>query len=58
MNVEVDDVPEIPIIDTPQPEESIENNNEQHLNTLKPSTLILALRSSFRPHKPNRKYLN
>jgi len=56
--VEVDDVPETPIIDTPQPKESIENNNDQQIDTLEPSTPITALRRFSRPHKFNKKYLN
>lgn len=55
---EVDDVPETPMIETPQLEESIKNNNEQQVDTPEPSTLAPVLRRSSRPHMPNRKYLN
>jgi len=58
MYVEVDDVPKTLIIDIPQPEDSIENNNDQQLDTLEPFTQIPVLRRSSRPHKFNKKYLN
>ncbi|WVZ14797.1 hypothetical protein V8G54_012363 [Vigna mungo] len=56
--VEMDDVPETPIIETPQSEESCENNDNEELDT--PELFIPApiLRRSSRPHVPNRKYLN
>jgi len=56
--VDVDDVLETLIIDTPQPEQSIESSNDQQPDTPDSSTQIPALRRSTRPHKPNRKYLN
>ena len=55
---EVDDVPETPMIETPQLEESIENNSEQQVDTPEPSTSAPVLRRSSRPHVPNRKYIN
>lgn len=56
--VKVNDVPKTPIIDPPQLDESVENNNDQHLNTFVPSTPTLDVRKSPRPHTSNKKYLN
>ncbi|WVZ00646.1 hypothetical protein V8G54_026715 [Vigna mungo] len=58
MYVEMDDVPETPIIETPQSEESCENNGNEELDTPELSISAPILRSSSRPHVPNRKYLN
>ncbi|WVZ06612.1 hypothetical protein V8G54_019958 [Vigna mungo] len=44
--VKVNDVLNTPIIDPPQLEESVENNNDQHLNTFEPSTPTLIVRKS------------
>ena len=55
---EVDDVPETPMNETTMLEESIENNNEQQVDTPEPSTSAPVLRRSSQPHVPNRKFLN
>ncbi|WVZ04917.1 hypothetical protein V8G54_018263 [Vigna mungo] len=56
--VEMDDVPETPIIETPQSEESCENNDNEEIDTPELSIPAPILRRSSRPHVPNRKYLN
>ncbi|WVZ02641.1 hypothetical protein V8G54_023447 [Vigna mungo] len=56
--VEMDDVPETPIIETPQSEESCENNDNEELETPELSIPAPVLRRSSRPHVPNKKYLN
>ncbi|WVZ17566.1 hypothetical protein V8G54_010548 [Vigna mungo] len=54
----MDDVPETPVIETPQSEESCENNDNEELDTPELSIPAPVLRRSSRPHVPNRKYLN
>ncbi|WVY97343.1 hypothetical protein V8G54_029494 [Vigna mungo] len=58
MYVEMDDVPETPVIETPQLEESCEINDNEELETPELSIPAPVLRRSSRPHVPNRKYLN
>jgi len=55
--VKMDDVLETPIIN-PRLEKSIENNNDQHLDTSKSYNPTFVLRRSFQPHKCNMKCLN
>lgn len=55
---EVDDVPESPIVESPQSEESTEHNSEQQSDTPEPPTPAPVLRRSSRPHVPNRRYMD
>ncbi|WVZ24135.1 hypothetical protein V8G54_002679 [Vigna mungo] len=48
--VEMDDIPETPVIETPQSEESCENNDNEELDTQELSILAPVLRRSSRPH--------
>lgn len=56
--VEVDDVPDNPLIESPQLEELTEQNNQEHPDRPNPLTPVPILRRSSRPHVPNRKYMN
>jgi ATP-binding cassette subfamily B (MDR/TAP) protein 1 len=55
---EVDDIPESPIIENPQLEESTEQSSEQQYNASETCTLTFVLRRSSRPHVPNRRYMD
>ena len=55
---EVDDVPENPIVENPQTEESTEESSEQKSDTSEPPTPTPVLRRSSRPHVPNRRYMD
>ncbi|WVY93029.1 hypothetical protein V8G54_032117 [Vigna mungo] len=48
----------IPVIETPQSEDSCENNDNEELDAPELSIPAPVLRRSSRPHVPNRKYLN
>ncbi|KAI5434133.1 hypothetical protein KIW84_021121 [Lathyrus oleraceus] len=55
---EVDDIPESPIIENPQLEESTEQRSEQQYDASETCTPTSILRKSFRPHVPNRRYMD
>ena len=55
---DVDDVLESPIVESPQPEESIEPGNEQQFDRTEHPTPAPELRRSSRAPVPNRRYMS
>ena len=55
---EVDDIPESPIIENPQLEESTEQSSEKQYDASETCTPTSILRRSSRPHVPNRRYMD
>ncbi|CAJ2639359.1 unnamed protein product [Trifolium pratense] len=57
-NLEVDDVPESPTVESSQLEEPIESSDTQSSYTPEHHTPTPVLRRSSRPHVPNRRYID
>lgn len=55
---EVDDVPESPIVDNPQLEETTEQGSEQQPDISEPPTPTHVLKRSSRTRVPNRRYMD